>query len=79
MRWVGLRILGRTGGSLLESTGTVEFSATYRVGGTVHSQHENSRFVKRERPVVLPRRRLITWLTTLRSCPDSSSSSRCSR
>ena len=46
MRWVGLRIVGRTGGSLLETTGTVQFSATYRVGRTVHSQDENSRFVK---------------------------------
>jgi len=46
IRWQGLRILGRTGGSLLESTGTVEFSATYRVGGKLRSQEENSRFVK---------------------------------
>jgi SEC-C motif-containing protein len=46
MRWVGLRIVGRTGGSLLETTGTVQFSATYRVGRTEHSQDENSRFVK---------------------------------
>ena len=46
VRWVGLRITGRTGGSLLETTGTVEFSATYRVGGELHSQDENSRFVQ---------------------------------
>ena len=46
VQWSGLRIVGRTGGSLLESTGTVEFSATYRVGGQRNSQDENSRFVK---------------------------------
>jgi SEC-C motif-containing protein len=46
VRWMGLRVVGRTGGSLLESTGTVEFSATYRVGGTLRSQNENSRFVR---------------------------------
>ena len=46
MEWIGLHILARTGGSLLESTGTVEFSAAYRVGGKLRSQEENSRFVK---------------------------------
>ena len=37
VRWVELRIVGRTGGSLLETTGTVQFSATYRVGEIAHS------------------------------------------
>ena len=46
IRWAGLQIVGRTGGSLLESTCTVEFRATYRVGGKLRSQDENSRFVK---------------------------------
>ena len=46
VHWVGLQIVGRTGGSLLETTGTVEFRARYRVNGTVRSQDENSRFVK---------------------------------
>jgi len=46
VRWVGLRIVGRTGGSMLETTGTVEFSATYRAGGKLRSQDENSAFVR---------------------------------
>ena len=48
IRWAGLQIVGRTGGSLLESTGTVEFRATYRDGGKLRSQNENSRFVKQD-------------------------------
>ncbi len=48
VRWVGLRIVGRTGGSMVEPTGTVEFSATYRVGGKLGRQDENSRFVRED-------------------------------
>jgi SEC-C motif domain protein len=48
IRWVALQILSRTGGSLLEKEGTVEFLATYRVGGTGHELRENSRFVKQD-------------------------------
>ena len=46
MRWIGLKIVDRTGGSVFESTGTVEFSASYRIAGTVRHQDENSRFVR---------------------------------
>ena len=41
-RWIGLEILSRTGGGMLDATGTVEFTATWRGG----SQHENSRFLR---------------------------------
>ncbi|MEO5875914.1 MAG: YchJ family metal-binding protein [Streptosporangiaceae bacterium] len=42
MRWVGLDILGSTGGSPFHTEGTVEFRAKYK-GGELH---ENSRFVR---------------------------------
>lgn len=49
-RWIRLDIESSTGGGLLESTGTVEFTAHYRAvqaGRTVRGeQHENSRFLK---------------------------------
>ena len=48
IRWTGLEILGRTGGSLLESSGTVEFRAIYRAGRRTGEQRENSRFVKQD-------------------------------
>ncbi|WP_162834586.1 YchJ family protein [Amycolatopsis circi] len=44
--WTRLEILGRTGGSLLQNEGTVEFRAHYRYQGHDESQHENSRFVR---------------------------------
>jgi SEC-C motif-containing protein len=46
IHWTGLEIIGRTGGSLLESNGTVEFRAMYRAGRRTGEQRENSRFVK---------------------------------
>ncbi|MEA9983866.1 YchJ family metal-binding protein [Subtercola sp. RTI3] len=45
-RFYRLDILGRTGGGLLEHTGTVEFEARFRLNGRAGSQRENSRFVK---------------------------------
>ncbi|ATY12937.1 hypothetical protein CU254_22690 [Amycolatopsis sp. AA4] len=44
--WTRLEILGRTGGSLLQNEGTVEFRAHYRYQGRDDAQHENSRFVR---------------------------------
>lgn len=41
-RWTRLEILGRTGGGLFDSAGTVEFRAHHREG----AQRENSRFVR---------------------------------
>jgi SEC-C motif-containing protein len=45
-RWAGLEILGKTGGGLLQTTGTVEFRASYRRGKQRGEQHENSTFVR---------------------------------
>lgn len=48
VRWTGLEILGRTGGSTFHSEGTVEFRAYYRSGGAAGDQHEDSRFVRED-------------------------------
>ncbi|MCU1406290.1 MAG: zinc-binding protein [Glaciihabitans sp.] len=45
-RWFGLDIVGRTGGGMLDSTGTVDFIAHFRSDGEVGAQRENSRFVR---------------------------------
>lgn len=44
--WLGLSIVGTERGSLLDSTGVVEFVAEYRAGGRRHSLHERSRFTR---------------------------------
>ena len=46
IEWLRLEILGRTGGGMLDSEGTVEFRATYRADGVRQDQLENSRFVR---------------------------------
>jgi SEC-C motif domain protein len=51
VRWRGLDVLATTGGSPLETEGTVEFRAHYVVGDLAvadraGAQHENSRFVR---------------------------------
>jgi SEC-C motif-containing protein len=46
VRWYRLDILGRTGGGLLDSTGTVEFRAFHRGPDGSGEQHELSSFVK---------------------------------
>ncbi len=46
MQWVGLEILGRTRGGMLDTEGTVEFRATYRSDGMRQHQHETSTFVR---------------------------------
>jgi SEC-C motif domain protein len=46
VRWIGLEILGRTRGGMLDSEGTVEFRATYRANGERVHQQENSSFVR---------------------------------
>jgi SEC-C motif domain protein len=48
-RWFSLEILTKTGGSIFDSDGTVEFRAQYREAGVAHEQHENSRFVRENR------------------------------
>lgn len=45
-RWLRLDVLARSGGSPLDSTGTVEFVAHYRHGTERDSLHEHSRFVR---------------------------------
>lgn len=46
VRWTGLDVLATTGGSPLETEGTVEFRAHYVVAGSAGAQHERSRFVR---------------------------------
>jgi SEC-C motif-containing protein len=55
IRWFRLDILGRTNGGVLDSDGTVEFEARYRMRPTTPeasptsgAQHENSRFSRVE-------------------------------
>ena len=43
-RWVGLEILGTTGGGMLDTTGTVEFIARFREGQRQGELREISRF-----------------------------------
>lgn len=45
-RWTRLEILGKTGGGLLHSQGTVEFNAHHSRRGRADVMHENSRFVR---------------------------------
>lgn len=46
VRWTGLDVLATSGGSPLESEGTVEFRAHHVVAGEPGAQHERSRFVR---------------------------------
>jgi SEC-C motif-containing protein len=48
VRWYRLDILGRTGGGLLDTTGTVEFRAFYRGPDGPGEQHELSSFIKND-------------------------------
>ena len=45
-RWSRLEIVGRTGGGLLDTEGTVAFRAHYRAGGHPGVVEEDSRFVR---------------------------------
>jgi SEC-C motif domain protein len=46
VRWTGLDVLATSGGSPLETAGTVEFRAHYAAGDRAGVQHEDSRFVR---------------------------------
>lgn len=46
MHWVGLELIGTSGGGMLDRTGTVEFVARYREGRRDGELHEVSRFDK---------------------------------
>ena len=48
VRWYRLDILGRTGGSVLDANGTVQFRAFYRGPDGSGEQHELSSFVKED-------------------------------
>ena len=48
VRWTGLDVLAGSGGSPLETEGTVEFRAHYVVAGRSGAQHERSRFVREQ-------------------------------
>ena len=48
-RWVQLVVVGSTGGGLLDSRGTVEFRADYRVGGQSRSLRENCLFLRQDK------------------------------
>jgi SEC-C motif-containing protein len=46
VRWYRLDIVAHTGGSMLDTRGTVEFRAHFRHDGIADQQHENSRFLR---------------------------------
>lgn len=46
--WLGLRILGTTGGSLFSNTGTVEFVANFRRAGRRFELRELSKFIRED-------------------------------
>ncbi|WP_341951992.1 YchJ family metal-binding protein [Salinibacterium sp. TMP30] len=46
MHWYRLDMVARTGGSMLDTRGTVEFRAHYRSRGIAGQQHENSSFIR---------------------------------
>jgi SEC-C motif-containing protein len=46
LRWTGLDVLDRTGGSLFDVDGTVTFDAHFTVGRRRDTMHEVSRFVR---------------------------------
>jgi SEC-C motif-containing protein len=49
MRWYLLDIVGTSKGGLLDTSGTVEFRARYRLASGAGEQHENSRFTREDR------------------------------
>jgi SEC-C motif-containing protein len=49
MRWYLLDIVRSSQGGMLDTRGTVEFRARYRLGAGSGEQHENSRFVRHDR------------------------------
>lgn len=46
LRWYRLDILGRTGGGVLDTSGTVTFEARFREGGSPGLLRETSTFVR---------------------------------
>lgn len=50
LQWTGLTILATEGGTAIESSGIVEFEATYRTPAGTGTLHERSRFVREGGP-----------------------------
>ena len=48
-KWYLLDVVHTSRGGMLDTQGTVEFTAKYRYAGRAGEQHENSRFVKEKR------------------------------
>ena len=48
LRWAGLDVLDRSGGSLFDVEGTVTFDAHFILGGRRDIMHEVSRFVRED-------------------------------
>jgi SEC-C motif-containing protein len=46
LRWTGLEIFGRTGGSAFHTDGTVEFRARFEHDGQLGEHRENSAFLR---------------------------------
>ena len=46
--WRGLRVVATTGGGLLDSTGTVEYRASYELEGKRDAMQENGQFRRHE-------------------------------
>ena len=46
LRWIHLEVVSTTDGGLLDQTGTVEFRAHYRAGGSRGILRERSRFAR---------------------------------
>ena len=49
VEWLGLDVIGVSGGGVFDTDGTVEFIARYRRGDRTDAVHERSRFVRHER------------------------------
>ncbi|MDR3440092.1 YchJ family protein [Telmatospirillum sp.] len=48
VEWLGLSILGTEGGSSVDQSGTVEFTARFRQNGAEHTHHETSSFRRQD-------------------------------
>jgi SEC-C motif-containing protein len=45
-RWTRLDVLGRSGGGMFDTDGTVEFEAHYEIAGQIGVERQNSKFVR---------------------------------
>jgi SEC-C motif-containing protein len=47
--WTHLHVLGRSGGGVFDTEGTVEFEAHYEIGGQLGIERQNGLFVRENR------------------------------